>query len=326
MPHNLNSIRTTIVQARYLLSASMSSQAYIRNQIGVSIAWRVGLMAPSSATQVATLSKEEQWQRRIVRAALCTMETFISSILGVPKMLPFDAVQMLRPEDEQEGTGAMLNDTRISAISEAIRFQQLGGFMAKIMQRRELYISNESSTVHEKQRIQLDTFVAELSAEIDSWQSSLSVPSNSIPSFDLRTLMAQLSIRLVHAATRMMLYRPYIHYLAHSSADSSFDLRGYEYGSRCINAAMEAIWVVDSLKVNNILHEAHWTAIYMLSYATIVLLYFIHSTKHQVTVAESMTAITKASTLLGFLSRYSQTAERCSVTIATVSDSLGIDL
>ncbi|KAK9425361.1 putative Cytochrome P450 monooxygenase [Seiridium unicorne] len=307
---------TNIVQTKYLLSASMIPQAYTRLQMGVAMSQTMGLHASSSSSR-GLFTEDELNQRRAVFATMNMMDTYVSSVLGVPKALETSTTQILGPDDDQIlARHSLIFRPPASVRAESKSFQELVAFMARISMQRNPK-SADGSPLQED-----GSFVARISVEMDEWHNTLPTVLYNEP--DSRTLLAQLSIRLLHAATRSVLYRPYLNHLTRDSTDHSFSFQGYEFGSRCITAAMQAVWIIDTLKSNNILYYAHWVATYMLAYAFSILAFFLKRTNHHVTFEENLAAAVKARELLKYLAEHNPTAQTCYLVVNAVVDRLPV--
>lgn len=282
------------------------------------MAQAMGLETSHSAVR-ASVTKEELRQRRAVFMTTDMMDTYLASVLGLPKTLCTKDDQTIGPDDQEHFTASLDFDSPSSSTfqAECKGFQQLAAFMARILRQRP---SGFCVSIDRPPPQQDNVFVSALGAEIDEWQASL--PALSPDKTDSRLLFAQLSIRLLDAATRCMLYRPYINHLARKSSDPGFSFQGYEFGSRCVNAAMQAVWIVDALRSHQVLFASHWTAIYMTAYACSVLAYFVKNAKYRVTIEESLHAAAKAEDLLSFLGRQNATARRCHLVIQNIIERL----
>lgn len=119
---NLNSIMALCCLASYLLSSSMISKAYACICTAASAALRMGLHVSSSALR-QKLSKAELSKRRRVFAILNIIDTIVSSVLGMPKILQHaDADQIIPvPEEDLPDEGRSLVDEHpMSPVAETI--------------------------------------------------------------------------------------------------------------------------------------------------------------------------------------------------------------
>lgn len=75
---------------------------------------------------------------------------------------------------------------------------------------------------------------------------------------DQRVLRSQLLLRLQHAAVQMSLYRPFLQHMNRDKHDPDFDYQGYAYGSCCLRASTQMIFIIESMNKQGFLHEAQW--------------------------------------------------------------------
>ena len=146
------------------------------------------------------------------------------------------------------------------------------------------------------------------------------VPSN------LRAIKAQLTIRMWYALCQICLYRPFVHHLSRDTRDPSFDNLGYQWGSSCVKAAMQAVWVIEKGENYGLFHEAHFGALYTLCFSAAVLIYFVTSSQQQTTIKESAIAACKAIEMLRVLGQHNLVARRCSDSLSEMMDGLPVSL
>ena len=151
--------------------------------------------------------------------------------------------------------------------------------------------------------------VAKREAELKEWHDALPVLPDTRT--DLRAVQGQLTLRLYCAMAQLVLYRPFVHHLSRRNSDPDFNLRGYEWGSACVKAAMQAIWLSERYQAYELFHEARWHMIYALCFSATVLTYFVTLSTQTATVKESATAALNARRMLGDLGQYNMVARRC---------------
>ena len=309
-----------ILQTKYLLTASILSKAYARLCAGTAAALRMGLHVSSPALRAA-FSNDELFQRRRVFATLNMMDTYFSSVLGMPKILrdaDFEQTLGLREEDlADEGQRFILQDPT-SHFADAVLCQKLNNIIAKILGER---YPIQKSAAHDNYTATFES-LAKREAELERWHNGLPALPQGLS--DPRTLRAQLNLRLWYPAAQITLYRPFLHHLARDRQDPDFNIRGYECGSACVRAAMQAVWLVEAFETYGVLHEAHWLILYLLGFSASILAYFVVSSKQRETIAESATAARKAERLLGLLGRYNLPARRCFTSLRALLDALPV--
>lgn len=288
----------------------MISKAYSHVCTGIAAALRMGLHA-SGPIFYASFSHEELLQRRRVFATLNMMDTYLSSLLGLPKMVKNAAPEQilgLRQEDlADEGQRFILQNPTTPA-AETILCQKLNNILARVNDSR--FCSNTQPRELSQDFYEEDIdLVGTRMVEIQEWHNAL--PALLEGTSDIRVLQAQLNLRLWHSLAQIILYRPFLHHLARDRQDPAFSIRGFECGSACVRAAMQGVWVVETFRTNNILHEGYWLNMYMLGFAASVLAYFVTSSSQRTTVEESLIAAWKANDMLAELGRYNLSARRC---------------
>ncbi|KAK9364638.1 hypothetical protein V1509DRAFT_613298 [Lipomyces kononenkoae] len=319
--HNLDSLRALICQGRYLLSMSMVSRAHSCISSGVSAAIRMGLH--TSGSQHFTLfSRDEMFQRRRVFAVLNMMNTYLSSLLGLPKILKGadtgSTLGLYNEDLPDKGRNFVLRDpTEPSA--DAVLCQKLNNILEKISEARssttKVLTHNIEGTYQEPSHI-----VTLYEAELREWHNDLpTIPEDTL---DIVALQSQLILRLWHAMVQIILYRPFLHHLARDVQDPKFSICGYEYGSACVQAAMQAVWLIEAFQKNNILHEAYYLILYILGYAGHILAFFVTSSSRTTTITESAVAALKARDILEVLGRYNPSASASAISLNVLLDAL----
>lgn len=308
--YGLDSLRAIICQARYLLSKSKMSSAYSKVCTGVGIAFNLGLHV-SGASMEARFSAEEQYQRRRVFATLNMMDTYLSSLLGLPKNVKTSNPELilgLRDEDIADLGKRSVERNPYTAASETLLCQKLNDIIAKMHAARSALKDHPVLNSEQHYEEDLD-WVSQRADDLDQWNAAIQGSAEEPP--DLRALHAQLTLRLWHSLAQVVLYRPFLHHLSRKPRSREFNMRGYECGSGCVRAAMQAIYIVEALYSHNILSDGYYVVIYMLTSAASILSFFLIWTTQRATLEESKSALARAKELLALLARNSDPASRC---------------
>lgn len=308
--YGLDSLRAVICQARYLLSASKMSSAYSKICTGVGIAFRLGLHISGGGVETK-FSREELYQRRRVFAALNMMDTYLSSLLGLPKNIKTHSIELvlgLRDGDIPDQGRRLVEQEPYTPASETLLCQKLNDIIAKMHESRSALKESPSPTWEEHYEEDLN-WVSQRADELEEWGAAIPDSIEGPP--DLRALQGQLTLRMWHSMAQIVLYRPFLHHLARTPGTREFNLRGYECGSTCVRAAMQAILVVEAFRTHNILHEGYYLIVYILTAAASILSFFIVWATQRTTVEESKTALARAKELLAVLATHSTPARRC---------------
>lgn len=318
---SLDSIRAIIYQTRYLLSGCMMSKAYSHICTGVVAALRMGLHVSGSLLD-ASFSPDEMLQRRRVFSTLNMMDTYMSSLLGLPKMLNrADPKQRLglRREDLVDNGRNFVQQNPTTSAAETLLGQKLMIVLARINKSRYASANDDVEMPRRFHQEDIET-VMEREAELVEWHNEL--PDMFEGTTDIRVLQAQLNLRLWYSVVQIILYRPFLHHLSRDRSDPAFNIRGFEYGSACVRAAMQAVWLIEAFKRNKNLHEGYWLNMYILGFAVVVLTYFVTSCTPRTTVEESTNAAWKARDMLALLGKYNFSARKCYDSLSTLFSSL----
>lgn len=306
-----------ILQARFLLSTAMTSAAYTLISAAVAAARRMGLdQAHDAAHHIFT--PDECFRRRQILAVLYMMDTYFASILGMPKILTHVARSQTigLPDDDlvDEGT-SFVERNPTSPVAETALCQKLFHIHVQLLDCELKSCSHNAG----KATLPADS-VASLEAEISQWAANLPDPLHGM--HDSRATNAQLVLRLHHAAAQVTLYRPFLHHIAYDRSDLRFNAKGFEYASHCVQAATQAIWIVEAMQTHGFFHEAIWFNSYSLAFATTILCYFVVNSKQRVTIDESIDAARRAQILLEALSSHNGSARAFLEQLRPILDSL----
>ncbi|KAK9252737.1 hypothetical protein V1507DRAFT_504786 [Lipomyces tetrasporus] len=218
--------------------------------------------------------RDERFQHRRIFGVLNMMKTYLSSLLGLPKILKgADTLLTLGLHDEDlpdQGRNFVLqNSTDPSA--DAVLCQKLNNILEKISEARsattKILTLNVGETYQEPSH-----FVTTCEAELREWHNDLpAIPEDTLDIVALR-------------------------------------ICGYEYGSAGVQVAMQAVWLIEVLQKNSILHEAYYLILYILGYSGHILAFFVTSSSQKATITETTVAALKARDILEFLGRYNLSA------------------
>lgn len=280
---------------------------------------RMGLHLDDS-TIGSSFSDDELYARRRVFAVIYMMDTYLSYMLGIPRTLRSTHVQPplgLPPHSMIDEGEQFLELNASSPIAETVMAQKLHRTFAKIIDRQ-----SEDSV---ESWVDKD-WITEIENELKSWEASLPVLPNE--GSNSRVLLGQLQLRLYNAGAQILLYSPCIHHLGRHKSDPNFNLDGFTYGSACVSAgkcpnharahdlrrnnkrsyadigsATQAVLLVELLYSQKLLMEAAWVPKYLLTWAAVVLTYFVMHSKTRVTIQDSISAAKKAQNMLDVLGK-----------------------
>lgn len=287
----------------------MASKAYGAISIAVAAALRMGLHVYSPAMR-ERFSAYELTQRRNVFSNLNFTQCYLSSMLGMPMLLQnADPEQLIPvPEDDLPDRGrSLVLRQPTTPVAATILLCRLGTILGEVVQ---------SHFQAQRVTTRCRPSAASSSSEIEGWERELSewnegLPAISPEAMDRSVLRAQLMLRFVDAAVRVAIYRPFIQHVVRTAQDSEFSQKGFEYGSACLKASMQAIWLADTMDSYGILSHAQWYVVYNLAIGACSLTLFAICSGENPTVPEVQAAAEKAKQLLEKLSQASMSARKC---------------
>ena len=110
----------------------------------------------------------------------------------------------------------------------------------------------------------------------------------------------------------MVLYRPFLHHaLKNMRSSSKISIKAYACGSACINAAMQVVWLAETLESCHIFNEAHWFTTLIISFTAACLALFVMSNEGDPTLKETEAAAQKMKSLCYRHSAHNASMLRC---------------
>src|SRR6202000_1162610 len=109
-------------------------------------------------------------------------------------------------------------------------------------------------------------------SDLESWKNSLPAVLNPSPSEDRLTRVQQL-LRLSYAHAQVMLYRPFLHFVAMDKREKQVDQRAYACAASYVNVSRNIIHITTSMKQKGLLNGAFWFIMYTSFFAILSLVY-----------------------------------------------------
>lgn len=123
---------------------------------------------------------------------------------------------------------------------------------------------------------------------------------------------SQLRLRLAYAHVQMVLYRPFLHHALKSMrSNNRISLKAYACGSGCIKAAMQVVWLAETLESCHLFNEAHWFTTFIVSFTAACLVLFVMSNEGDPTLPETEDAVKRIKSLCYRHSAHNASMQRC---------------
>ncbi|KAK9467753.1 fungal-specific transcription factor domain-containing protein [Lipomyces arxii] len=272
-----DSIQVIILMVMFLQNTARLSTCYSYIGIALRAALRLGLhrkVAYRFNPVEAEVRKRIFWTIR-------KMDIHISAMLGLPRCIDehdIDQVLPLEIDDEYITEEAILphpTDT-LSLVTVSNLHTKLMNILSEVI--RDVYpiSSTMASDGISPQPSVSYARVVELENELQKWLDSL--PFQLRPGVEPppKFLQANKMLNLAFCYVKIILYRPFIHYVDRKYKEKMTDERPYACAANCISTSRIVVHLADELLRRDILRGAHLFAVYTIFFSTAVLIYFVH--------------------------------------------------
>ncbi|KAK9459915.1 fungal-specific transcription factor domain-containing protein [Lipomyces oligophaga] len=278
-----DAIQAIILMVIFLQSTARLSTCYSYVGAALRAALRLGLhrkLAYNFNPVEAEVRKRIFW-------AIRKMDVHIGAMLGLPRSIDnndIDQEDPLEIEDEYITENGILPHP-IGVMTH----QTIGNVHMKLMN----ILSNIVEDVYPiKSRTPVVTVgtstansvsyakVVELENDLQQWLDSL--PFELRPGIDPpeEWLQANRLLNMAFCYVKIILYRPFIHYIAQKSKDTTPDQRAYSCAANCISTSRMVIHLADDLVKRDMLRGAHLFSVYTIFFSVAVLVYYVHEDPH----------------------------------------------
>ncbi len=294
--HDLVSLQALLCMILYTQVSSMMSTCYSYICMAVAASLQMGLF-----TEVASkeLPESERLYRRQLFSVLNMMDTYVTTTLGLPRTLRDVKSDHLMPSPTKPQsmkdpmTGTYVHAELIQILASAVESNH--PVTRPISQKNGFYGVEYSKIVT-------------IEDQLEAWFNGLQDPADAVaPEGTMlvryvslltgrnrsnRLYRSQLLLRLAYAHVQMVLYRPFLHHaLKNMRSNNHVSLKAYACGSSCIKAAMQVVWLAETLESYNIFNEAHWFTTLIVSFTAACLELFVMSNEGDPTLPETEDAV-----------------------------------
>ncbi|KAK9379510.1 fungal-specific transcription factor domain-containing protein, partial [Kockiozyma suomiensis] len=118
--------------------------------------------------------------------------------------------------------------------------------------------------------------VVELENDLQSWLDAL--PYELRPGVEppAQWLQANRLLNMAFCYVKIILYRPFIHYVGQKYKNTMTDQRPYACAANCISTARIVVHLADDLQRRKVLRGAHLFSVYTIFFSAAVLVYYVH--------------------------------------------------
>lgn len=320
--HDITSLQTILCMVIYFQSLGLMHCCYSYISVAIASAFRMGL---HRSLVLRFFDPIEQEVRKRAFWVLQTMDTYVATMLGLPKNIraeDFDQDLPIDIDDEFITADGIIPmpDGHTSIMAVANAHTKLLLIMANVVAR--IY-PNQKQLSRECSSYQVDyTRVVNVEAELEDWFRNVAEPPTVAVPVSPKALGLQLLLRLAYAHVQMVLYRPFIQHLVRAKSDEVPEMRSYACASACVTASMQVIWIVEQMDTHGLLIGAYWFTVYITFFAVMSLCMFILGNAGDPTASEAMAAAVKGRAILFRLSSESASAARCVASLGNIFDKI----
>ncbi len=313
---DLMSIQAVMMMILFLQSSAKLSQCYAYVGVALRSALRMGL----HRSYKGNFSPLELETRKRVFWVVRKMDIYVGAMLGLPQTLSDEDIDQEFPaevDDEYVTKDGVLTmpEGQVSLMTAFNAHTRLVQLLSKIV--RCVY----PIKVQDKENCSADmsyavpfSTIRELEADLEQWKNSLPMILNPSPAPERYTRVQHL-LRLSYAHAQVMLYRPFLHYVARSGP---IDQRAYACAASYVGVSRNIIHIATQMKQKGLLNGAFWFVMYTSFFAILSLVYFAAENPEEPTTAAIMKDAIEGKDVLAALSRRSMAADRCTATLDIV--------
>ncbi|EXJ91841.1 hypothetical protein A1O3_00391 [Capronia epimyces CBS 606.96] len=274
-------LQTLLCFILFLMSTARLATAHTFIGLAVAASMRMGLHSRASCDGLSELEKDV---RRRVFWTIVKLDIYSGTVLGLPGMINLDYVDQPKPsglvrdyEDESHGGFASVTTRRVFAASA--QYLDVLLIMAKVTQKlypktdEEAHRANGSTKMYVSNAV-----ISEIEGDFKAWRERLSSALGTPDENDSLSSCVY-ELEMVHNFGHIILYRPFLHYLARSRGENPPDPRLLRCATSCIKISRFTISRSDAMLKQGFLAPAAWQSVYTVFLSLVTLVFFL-ATQH----------------------------------------------
>ncbi|KAK9249538.1 fungal-specific transcription factor domain-containing protein [Lipomyces tetrasporus] len=284
-----DAIQAVILMIMFLQSTARLSTCYSYIGIALRAALRLGLhrkVAYNFSPVEAEVRKRVFWTIR-------KMDIHISAMLGLPRCIDendIDQEQPLEIDDEYiTETGILPHPLGVVTQPLVANVHtRLMAILSHIVE--DIYPIKPRTPVAQPGTYAVNCVsyvkVVELENDLQHWLDSL--PFELRPGIEppKKWYQANRLLNVAFCYVKIILYRPFIHYVGQKYKDKMTDERPYACAANCISTSRIVVHLADELIRCDVLRGAHLFSVYTIFFSTAVLIYYVHEDPYNPHVQE----------------------------------------
>ncbi|KAF2857467.1 hypothetical protein K470DRAFT_260803 [Piedraia hortae CBS 480.64] len=312
---DLVSIQALVFMMVFLQSTAKLSECYIYLGIALRFAIRIGM----HRSHAADFGPVETEMRKRVFWMLRQMDISIGAALGVPQTLSDNDVDQEFPAEVNDknitnaGVAPVI-DLNMTAFNHLTRLSLL---LAKIV--RNVYPTKPMAGSGGEGYAVRFAVIRELEEDLKQWKQGLP-PELAADDPPEGLMRVQHMLRIAFTHTRLMLYRPFYHFVA--ARKRSVDKRAHVCAATCVNLSRTLIHITAQSEDRGLLHAACWFIVHSNLFAILSLLYFASENAEDGRTEAIVYDAYRGLDMLRAMSQRSPAADRCVIALMPIFDLL----
>lgn len=332
---DLTTLQAICFMIIFLQSTAKLSTCYSYLGIALRACCRLGLHRNVS-NDFNPVEKEE---RKRTFWLIRRMDTYVSAMLGLPNMLSDEDIDQELPleiDDEYitENGIQPMSVGRFSTTCASNHHTKLVFILQKVVRHiypikgfkppEENHPGDGYSISHSR--------IRQIERDLQTWMDDLPMelrPVDAAPKdlarYAFLPLLAcqfanwyriQQLLRLSYAHVQMMLYRPFLHYVASGCEAKGVDKRSFACAAACVSVARNIVHITTEMKKKGLLIGAYWFVMYTTYLAILALVFFVMENPTNPTGNGILEDAMEGRDTLAGLAKRSLAADRCSQSLA----------
>jgi hypothetical protein len=315
---DLAHIQAVVLMILFLQSTAKLSQCYAYVGIALRSACRMGL----HRSAVGKFDPVESETRKRVFWTIRNLDAYVGAMIGLPNTLREEDIDQdypLEVDDEYITRDGILPmpDGLVSTVVAMNMHTRLVDILNKIV--RKIYPIKFQTPLGMGDKSYSVPFasIREIENDLENWKNSLPhilTPNETMTKY---TRVQQL-LRLAYAYAQVMLYRPFLHFVAHEKRKDLKDKRAYACAASFVNVSRNIIHIQTHMQQKGLLNGGYWFSMYTAFFSILALVYYAAENPDSETTHVLMKDAIEGREVLKSLASHSMAADRCSATLEII--------
>ncbi|KAH0841909.1 fungal transcriptional regulatory protein [Fonsecaea pedrosoi] len=278
---DISTLQTLLCFILFLISTARLATAHTFIGLAVAAALRMGLHSQASCEGLSHLEKDI---RRRTFWTIVKLDIYSGTVLGLPGMIRLDYVDQPKPsghirEYANEDWGGFVSLSTRRMFAASAKYLEILMILSKVVQKLYPKTDSEAQGVSESKKIYVsNNTILEIESEFEAWRDGLS-DSLGLTKDNNNASSIVYELEMVHNFGYILLYRPFLHYLAKAKSENPPDGRLLRCAACCVKVSRLTISRSNEMLQKGFLAPAAWQSVYTVFLSLVTLIFFL-ATQH----------------------------------------------